>query len=477
MRIAADSLRLLTYFRGEEQRKILDRPLWLIYSRTMSHVRVAFKQVDTLVTGLFGDYWWAWLGCFVGASAIHVGTALLRLDSFFPVLQALDFSSYYAGAWSVRLHESPYYWSESLLKFLAETQNLVQTPPVHNSPPLWPMLLQPLTALSFPTAATLWLSILLLIAGICHVLLLRTAGYADWKVILVMLPFTVTFGPLFLNLTLGQNGLFLLPAALLLGEVLRQKRPISFELLSVAAWVVAVGAKVYPLLWIGCLPLVKRWRLFAIAVVLCLVVFGITTLLQPEISAEYWFTFLPGRTGQFSAQVSIDDQSLVGFLSRVGQSNRFSFPGLSVQDKHEVTWDFPWDFSAQSMQTASIILIFLMGGWLVFSWVRGDREEPDGFLYAVVLFSLLLLPHMARYNHVLVLPAMAWLWRRGTGYRKAVIIAYALFGLSRLNHLWVILLPAPIGPAASGFGLFGVIVLMFGISYAISRSSSLSEKK
>ena len=40
-------------------------------------------------------------------------------------------------------------------------------------------------------------------------------------------------------------------------------------------------------------------------------------------------------------------------------------------------------------------------------------SQTKGLLYLLVLFSLLPIPHMERYNHVAVLPAMAWLWRWG----------------------------------------------------------------
>ena len=427
-------------------------------------MRIADIQTITSTIGLIGKYAWLWLVFFAGSAVIHVGTAILRLESFFPFPQALDFSSYYAAAWSVRLRISPYSWSESLLEFLSESQQLMNVPPVHNSPPLWAILLQPLTALLFPSAATLWLVILLIGAILCHFMMVRIAGYSDWKIMLATLPITLTFGPLFLNLTLGQNGIFLLLGALLLGEALQHKhRPIFLEILSVLAWIIAVAAKVYPLLWIGCLPFVKRWRLLFSVIVFGLLAFGVTAVLAPELTAEYWFTFLPSRTEHFITRVSIDDQSLAGFLRRIGQSNQFSVPGLNVAERQEIFWQFSWELSSQSIHYISLIVQLLLGGWVLFSWIRSEHQAPDGFLYALVLFSLLLFPHMARYNHILALPAMAWLWRRGVGYRKLVISAYLLFGLSRLNHLWAITLPVPFGPIASGFGLFGVLVLIGGV--------------
>ena len=420
---------------------------------------------------LFNQSRWFWVGTFIVGAIIHFGTAVLRLNSFFPSPQALDFSSYYAGAWSLRWQLSPFEWSGELLTFLSETQQLSVNPPAHNSTPLWPLLLQPVTLFSFPTAAVLWLLLLLMTVLVSHILLLRMAGYTNWKIVLVTLPITLTFGPLFLNLTLGQNGIFLLLSALLLGIALeRRGGSFIFEIWTILVWIVAVGAKVYPILWIGSLPFLKRWQLLVTSLFFLGLAFATVFLIIPDVSYEYWFEFLPGRTEGFVTQVSIDDQSLNGFLSRIGQTSRYSFPGLTIEDKHDIVWQFPWDFSSQTIQYFSISLLILLGGWLAFSWIHIRDSKPAGILFGLVLFSLLPLPHMARYNHILALPAMAWLWKQSPTYKKLVIVAYLLFGLSRLNHLWAILLPSPLGPLATGFGLYGVLLLLVGISRTLLPS-------
>lgn len=412
--------------------------------------------------------WWLWIGCLVGAALIHVGTAGLRLNSFFPVPQAVDFSSYYAGAWSIRLGLSPYAWSDELLKFLAETQGLATVPPSHNSSPLWAWLLQPLTLLRFPASATLWLGLLLLLSGYCHILLLRLAGYDTWKPMLLALPITLTFGPLFLNLTLGQNGAFLLLSALLMGAALKKGASAqAAEFVALTSWVVAVGAKIYPVLWIGALLLLLRWRMLATALMLCLATVGLLAVLEPQLNADYWLTFLPKQTQLFATGVGIDDQSLNALLSRVGTSQRYTVPGLDPQVGHTVVWTLPWDFSPQAIRYITLILLLILGAWLGLAWIKNRAQDPDGSFYAGVLFILLLFPHIERYNHILALPAMAWLWgRQKTVYRNLTILAYGLFGLSRLNHGWA-LLPTPIGPLASGFGLYGVLILSLGLAHAL----------
>jgi len=136
-----------------------------------------------------------------------------------------------------------------------------------------------------------------------------------------------------------------------------------------------------------------------------------------------------------------------------------------------VTWSFPWNLSHRAIQSVSGALILILAALLLFAWIRNNCREAEGMLYALVLLSLLVFPHVERYNHALVLPAMAWLWRQSPPYRSLTVIAYGMFGLSRLNHLWV-LLPSPLGPLASGFGLAGVLILFFGLAHSLVRLKS-----
>jgi hypothetical protein len=82
-----------------------------------------------------------------------------------------------------------------------------------------------------------------------------------------------------------------------------------------------------------------------------------------------------------------------------------------------------------------------------------------------LLFTLIFFPHMERYNHLIALPALAWLWSRGIWGRKIAIMGYALFALSRLNHIWVSVLPSGLAAVATGFGLFAVLLLFSGVTY------------
>lgn len=411
---------------------------------------------------------WLWPACFAGAAVIHLGTAALRLDTFFPYPEAVDLASYYAGAWSLRLGLSPYLWSEGLLAFLAETQQLSVVPPEHHSPPLWAWLMQPLTLLPFPAASTAWLAILIVGAWCSHVMMMRIAGYTRWKAIALAFPITLTFGPLFLNLTIGQNGIVLLLAMLLLAKLL-QKRGITYELLSAVIWIVAGAAKIFPVLWLACLLPLKRWRALACAVGLGTVALVLMFLAWPDISTSYVLEFLPRRLEYKTTMLDVNDQSILTYVRRIGASGSYIVHGLDARDHQVRSYTLPWELSAQTMVVISILVLLAIACLMIWAWSRYRPQSADIVLYVTVLFVMLAFPHMQRYNHVLAMPPMAWLWgAKHLPYRRLAVAAYGLFALSRLNHLWA-RLPAPIGPFATGFGLLGVLVLLFGLIHAMTR--------
>jgi len=272
-----------------------------------------------------------WLWSIVGGvgALIHFGTALLRLETFFPYPQLTDFAAFYAGAWSIRIGVSPYEWSFELLERLRTESGLFIHPPIHHSLPLWAWLLQPLTFFDFRTAAFIWLLLLLVLVAWSTIVLVRTAGYGRWKEKRLAFLLVITFGPVFLNLTLGQNGLFLLIAVLIIGQVIRAQTKDSY-LCAALAWVLAIGAKLFPLIWLWALPFLRRWRLFVFAILTILLTLSLTTLLTPTASQDYWFRFLPERIFSYSEQVEIDDQSLVAWLDRLGRPHTFATCAVRV---------------------------------------------------------------------------------------------------------------------------------------------------
>jgi hypothetical protein len=160
--------------------------------------------------------------------------------------------------------------------------------------------------------------------------------------------------------------------------------------------------------------------------------------------------------------------SLKAFLDRISRPSRFSVSGLSIQKRQQVAWNLPWEFSSRAIGCVSAILVVLIGLWLLYSWLRSRGRAPDGVLYSLMLFTLLFFPNLQRYDHILALPAMPWLWHGSSRDRNLTIAAYALFALSRLNHLWATLLPSPFAPMASGFGLLAVLLLLAGVSYNLA---------
>jgi len=401
-----------------------------------------------------------WLWGIVGGTGalIHFGTALLRLHTFFPYPKLADFAAFYAGAWAVRMGVSPYQWSPEFLETLRTEASLSGYLPIPYNPPIWLWLLQPLTLFSYPVATVVWLLLVLTCVAWSAIALAQLAGYQDWKYRGVVFLLILTFGPMFLDLTLGQNSFFLLAAALIIGQALRTETK-DRRLSAALAGGLAVGAKLFPLIWLGALPFLRRWRLFVFAVLVVLLVLILPFLLAPAGSQDYWFRILPKRVSSASEQVGIDDQSLVAWLDRLGRPYTFGVPGLSATQQHTVTWLPPWSFAPQAIRVGGYLLVALLALIPLVVLFRANPADAEGAFYLWVLYGLLPFPHTERYNHVLLLPAMAWLWSRGGRGRNLVILAYFLVGLSRLTHLWATLLPAPWGPLASGFGLYAVLLL------------------
>ncbi len=308
----------------------------------------------------------------------------------------------------------------------------------------------------------------------------QLAGYREWKRKGVAFLLVLTFGPTFLDLTLGQNSFFLLTAVLVIGQALRTQAK-GTRLSAVLAGAIAVGAKLFPLTWLGALPFLRRWRLFVFTVLAVLLALGLPFLLAPAASQSYWFDILPQRVLSASEKVGIDDQSLVAWLDRLGRPQTFRVPGLSVAERHAVTWSPPWSVDPVLIRLAGYSLVALLALIPIIVLLRAGPAEAAGAFYLWVLYGLIVFPHTERYNHVLLLPAMAWLWARSETFaqrsefraqwgRKLVILAYFLVGLSRLTHLWAILLPAPWGPLASGFGLYAVLLLGGGMAISLTEA-------
>jgi hypothetical protein len=387
-----------------------------------------------------------WSLLFWIAFSIHATTFVLRLEVFWPTPALFDFTSFYMAGWAVRLHLSPYRWPEETLLALAEATQTPPPIPLLNSFPLWAWFMQPLSWLNFPAAAWLWLAIQLFMLIWCAIALARLAGVATRKGSVAVFVLLMTFGPTALTLALGQSALIALMAALLLAEQLRAVH--AFRLgLALLAWLAALATKLFPLFWPVVFLLQRKFLLFATTAVALVFFAAGHFLVIPTLTAEYFFLFLPGRVDEFSTLPGRDDQSLLATIQRL----------------------FAGEAPLLSFAAAGVTLAWL--GWLVLRLtIRGARlQEYTAPFFAWVLFCLLPFPHTERYNHVLLTPAMAWLWGNGEHARRFALAGYMLAAVARLTRLWE-QLPIPLPAVMSVAGAAAAIALIVGIAEAVNRA-------
>ena len=408
-----------------------------------------------------------WRGIALLALAIHGGTALLRLDTFWPYPKLVDFGAFYAAAAAMRQGLSPYFPDAAFVDALRAASGMPFHPPPVFNPPPWPFLLQPLTLLPFPGAAWAWLLLQLAILAWCGRRLAELAGIdgiGRWAVLAV----TVTFGPVFLDLSLGQTSTVLLLAALVIGRSLSTPgRQTLFR--GAAGQALAVAAKLYPAFWTGALVLRRRWRTLALSLLLTGAVFLAVSLAQPETSLRYWRAYLPARVTAATEQVNVDDQAWMAWWARLTLPQSFAVPGLNPDERHSVRWDPVWDLAPTAVRTAGYLILAAVAGATMWALWRTRPEADEPAFYLWVLLGLLAFPHMERYNHALLLPAMAWLWGQGERGRRIAVTGYLLAGAARLTHLWVLVLPWPWAPLATGSGVLAVLLLMAGMVQALRR--------
>jgi hypothetical protein len=419
---------------------------------------------------LLPSWVWIWIGLGV---LIHVGTAILRLNAFFPAPALVDFAAFYTGAWALRLGESPFVLSSALLAQLSAEAGLPFPVPIPFNPPFWYVLLMPLTWLSYPAAAWIWVLVNLGLLGWISQRLASLAGYGSPLVKILLFPIVVTFGPIFLDLTLGQVSVVLLFTALLVGRLLPNPAQRSTQLAGIVTMMAAM-IKVYPLMWMGIFPLMHRWRAVVIGLAFLIMSTGLFLLFgSPAVLIE-WTGYLQDRIILATDRPSVDDQSLLAWLDRIGRSQTYAVPGLSATTLDLVEWHMPWEVNSILLRWIGYPLIVLMLGYILgFIWSQRGHNLEAGF-YLWLLVGLIVFPHTERYNHALLLPAMAWLWSRNDRGKMFVCLAYFLTALARLTHLWVRILPAPWAAIITGSGLLAVFLLSIGIILELRRSAAMA---
>ncbi len=402
----------------------------------------------------------AWQFIAILGLVIHLGTGLLRLNVFWPYPKLVDFGSFYAGALALVHRFSPYGTPDHFSYLLANAGLKINVPAL-NSFPIWPWLLRPFSFLSFPLAAWLWLLFNLLILIWCTRELASLARISSFPTQIALYLVVLFFGPVMLTLTLGQSSIFLLALLLLIGRSLKRSSLFQ-EVTAGIFWIIGISTKVFPLLWLPGLFLLRQWRALITGIMAILAFIFLHAIFLPRLSQTYLLTYLPQRAIHLSSG-SLDDQSLLAWLLRLTQPLTLHVPGLFVFQHQQIIWQPYMTISPNVIRWITLILLGIVGAWLSWRLWRADEEQSEPLFYLWVLFVLLILPHTERYNHVLLLPAMAWLWGRGERGTHFAIGGYFLAGMARLTHLWVLILPWPWAPLATGFGILAVLVLMRGI--------------
>lgn len=409
-------------------------------------------------------------GFLLSGLAVHAGTAALRIGAFLPSPKLIDFAGFYAAAHALRQGLSPYALSPAWRDHLAATTRIFQTPPLVYNPLPWIWFLQPLTHVDYPIAAGLWLALnLCLLAGCIHYLFKLAALRDRWAQVLGVVVIT-TFGPVVLDLTLGQTSVALLAAMLVVGRTLSTtKHSVARGVRLALATAFAAGIKLYPLAWLASLGASRRWReaLFMGAGVLLSL--GSGFLISRPAYEMYWICHLPERLHTASLSVSMDDQSLAAWLQRMLLPQGYMVPSLYVSDRVRVVWQPPWTFEPGHIRLLANALALIVALGTLVLLARWGHSHPELSFYLWCTCLLVVLPHVERYNHVLLLPALAWLWGQGGDMRLASAVAYGMLAISRLNHLWLIALPYPWAPLLSGAGVAAALVVLVGTGHALAH--------
>lgn len=428
---------------------------------------------------------WVWPA--VAGLAVHALTAVLRLNVFWPYPDTPDFGAFYTQAWALRQGAPLYNWPATWVGELSAAQGLPAAVPPSNSLPLTAAFYLPFTLLPYPAAACLWLAAMLAVMAGCSVRLARLAGLgrgaAPWVCLL-----SVIYGPTFLNLTLGQNAPLALLAALALGSAVVAGVPGMGSDKSGnggergdprgwARWAWAALAlmpplwlKLWPAAMAAVLPLWRpRGRGLAVWAAL-LAALALNVVALPEASRAYLGELFPGLWGQFAGAAGLEDQSLLAWLLRLTQPQEYTVSGLDVAVGHAVSWAPLLALPAGAVRVGIYALLAMVGAAAAVLALRAGAAEREGALYLWVLAVVLAAPHVERYNHVLLLPAMAWLW--GRGGRGAVAAAVLLTGLARLTHLWALALPGSMAALFSGTGTLAALWLAVAMARRLWRGSA-----
>jgi alpha-1,2-mannosyltransferase len=274
-----------------------------------------------------------------------------------------------------------------------------------------------------------------------------------------------------LTLTLGQSSILVLALALWIGSHMARPLHSRAYVPLVALWITAVASKLFPILWAPAIVTLRAWRLLLGSMGAGALFLVVHLLFLPWISLYYMLDFLPRQTSAFVEPAYVDDQSLVAWLLRMTQPATVGASGFAAGDYQSFSWMPWWTVDPLWVRGAGALILICAGLWISGRFLRASKDNAEPMFHVWVLFSLLVLPHTERYNHVLLLPAMAWLWGQGERGRQVAVAAYFLAALSRLSHVWVQALPYPWAPLLTGSGPMAVILLIVGVFVLLGHTT------
>lgn len=252
--------------------------------------------------------------------------------------------------------------------------------PAYIYPPVFALLLVPLTWLPPMGAPWAWLVAMqaaLVLAMAVLLRYLRPAWSAEWVALLL----TLTFFPLLVDVAQGQANLLVLALIIMgiVGVLEGDGRA--------GAWLgVAAAIKLTPLLLLGWLVFTRRWRAAAWVWLGFAAVTGLGALVRPADTATFFAQVLPALA---HGTAYYSNQSLAGVLDRLLTGNPYTNPWLAL----------PWE-AALWIAAAALLL----GAWAL----GAQKLDPTGsalsFLPLLPLLSTVTWEH-----HLVVLLPAIWL--------------------------------------------------------------------
>lgn len=321
-----------------------------------------------------------------------------------------DFDAMLRGANAIAAGYSPY-----------NIPALQQSPfgPYYKYPPLFGILLEPLTQFSFRQAVQVWLLISLGLYLASLFVFARAEGLKDDKVpFLILASAYLTFQPTIDTLFGGQLEILLLFCFTLAYWASRQIPPRSFPFgVSIAF---ATLLKLYPIAFLPYLLVARAWKpaMWLVVSIAGLTLFSIA-MAGGHLQQQYWLGVLPSQPG---GTAWLENQSFFGFFAR------FFVSGTAVDPARATALPL-----ATQLSTAAAIITFVL------SLVTLYRVRQPHYAFVILLPEMLLIPPAAwiHYEAILLLPFGILLfefWEKPTRLIP-LAIAFALLAFGNETNL------------------------------------------